>query len=773
MNKLQAILLGIRLTGLPNSLRALSYTLRRDKLESKYPLPHVPDSPVYAGKLISASAAPCGADFKFETTTLTVRFLAPDFLSLSWDGAALTPSYAVSKPDWPVIKAKFNQSETGWDLKSSSIKLSVSVEGELKFYNEQNRLLRQEAAPLKIGMGWQHTATLTPEACIYGLGEKAAGLNLRPGSYRCWNRDPGGSYGTGKDPLYIGMPVFMCLQDPGAYLAFYDNSYACDVILGHAASVKFDGGPLRYYLAFGNPSSVLQRYVELTGRPPLPPLWALGYQQSYWGYRSEAEMRRVFKGFQDNKLPLSVLHMDIDFMDGYRVFTPDLERYPDLPGFAAELEKSGVRLVAITDPGIKADPEFDLYTDGLKAGAFCKGPDGNVIEGVVWPGRVVYPDFTSPAARDWWGQQYTRLFKHGISGIWHDMNEPVSYTAWGDFTLPLCTRHELDGERGDHRQAHNIYGLLMNRAGFEGMRKLKPDNRPFIVTRSSWAGMQRYSWSWTGDVETSWQSLRQTIPTVLGLGLCGMPYSGPDTGGFSGHPTAELYIRWFQMTSFLPFFRTHCAFFLPRREPWELGEEVVEIVRSQLELRYSLLPYWYTLAYHASLTGEPPVRPLFWHEPDNRELWSIQDSFMVGNSLLVAPVLEEGGVKRSIRLPKGGWYELNGDTLIEGNRTIEIEAPLDKLPVLVRAGSILPMMEDGKLVLHVYCPQDDQEGSGLLYSDSGDGYGPHRVDRYHLRQKNGACMISWTSVGDYSWPYGIPEMALHGFAGQEIRLQRS
>jgi alpha-glucosidase len=772
MNKLQAILLGIRLTGLPNSLRALSYTRKRDKLEAKYPLPAVPGATKTGGKLISASATSGGATFHFENTALTVRFLSPDFLFLAWDGAAMSPSYAVSKTDWATINCALTQTQKGWDLTTNSIKLSILNGGELIYCDAGNRPLRQESPPLKQGIGWQHTAALTPEACIYGLGEKAAGLNLRPGSYRCWNSDPGGSYGTGRDPLYIGMPVYLCLQDAGAYLAFYDNPYACAVTLDSSASIKFDGGPLRYYLAFGSPSSVLQRYIELTGKPPLPPRWALGYQQSYWGYGSESEMRRVFKGFQDNKLPLSVLHMDIDFMDGYRVFTPDLKRYPDLPGFAAELEKSGVHLVAITDPGIKIDPKFDLYTDGLKAGAFCKDPGGNSVEGVVWPGWVVYPDFTDPAAREWWGKQYTRIFKYGISGIWHDMNEPVSYTAWGDFTLPLCTRHELDGEKGDHRQAHNLYGMLMNRAGYEGIRRLKPDNRPFIVTRSGWAGMQRYSWCWTGDVETSWQALRQTIPTVLGLGLCGMPYSGPDTGGFSGHPTPELYVRWFQLTSFLPFFRTHCAFFLPRREPWEFGEEVVDIVRSQLELRYSLMPYWYTLAYQTSLTGEPVIRPLLWDEPGNRELWNIQDSFLVGGLLLIAPILEEGSAKRDIRLPQGGWYELNGDTLIKGGRNIEMEAPLDKLPVLVRAGSILPTVENDRLVLHVYRPEADSEGSGMIYSDSGDGYGPYRVDMFNLKYEKGDCEISWTSGGDYPWPYGIPEMSLHGFAGQEVRLQR-
>ena len=771
MNKLQSMLLGIRLTGLPNSLRALAYTRQRDKLEARYPLPPVPDTEQCAGKLISASSVPGGAEFKFAGSSLSVRFLAPDLLFLAWDGAAMLPSYAVSQAEWPETPVELFQNEWGWGVKSRAVKLIVTDEGELLYYDSADNALRQESPPIRRGRGWQHEASLTPEACIYGLGEKAAGLNLRPGCYKIWNTDAGGSYGAGKDPLYIGMPVYMCLQDTGASLAFYDNTFACTVTLEGSASVNFDDGPIRYYLAFGSPASVLERYTALTGRPPLPPHWSLGYQQSFWGYGSEAEMRKVFKSFQDNKIPLSVLYMDIDFMDGYRVFTPDIKRYPDLPGFAAELEKAGVKLVAITDPGVKVDPGFDLFTDGLKEGAFCKGPDGSVMQGVVWPGWVAYPDFTDPTAREWWGKQYERIFKHGVTGIWHDMNEPVSYTAWGDFTLPFCTRHELDGARGDHRQAHNVYGMLMSRAGFEGMRKLKPDRRPFIVSRSGWAGMQRYSWSWTGDIETSWQALRQVIPTVLGLGLSGEPYSGPDIGGFSGHPTPELYVRWFQLSSFLPFFRTHCAFFLPRREPGEWGEEIMDMLREHVEQRYSLLPYWYTLAWQSSRTGLPLVRPLFWDESGSRDLWHLCDAFLVGDNLLVAPVLEEGSTRRKLRLPKGGWYELESDTLLQGGKTVELEAPLNRLPVLARAGSILPRLEGGQLVLHVYRPFEASTGSATLYSDAGDGYEPYRVDSFDLKYEKGAGEITWTSQGEYPWPYGTPGLVLHGFAGQEVRLR--
>lgn len=774
MNKLAATIHSVRLAGIPNVLKALAYTRLRDKLDARFPAPKPPSEPQSIGKLVSASAVPGGARFEFEFSALTARFLAPDFLFLAWGDAQMLPSYAVEKPDWPILTPVLDHTNAGWFLQSSALKLSVSEDGVLLFYDAAGQLVRREEPPLKYGGGWLNKAILPPEACIYGLGERAAGLDLRPGKYRCWNHDPGGGYVTGSDPMYISMPLYLCLQDGASYLAFYDNTFDCTFTLNDNASVRFEGGPLRYYLAFGSPSRALQLFTELTGTAPLPPLWALGYQHSRWGFNSEAEMRRIFNGFRDNHLPLSVLYADIDYMDGYRVFTPDLKRYPMLHEFASGMEKSGAHLVAMTDPGVKVDPDWDIYKEGIGQDAYCKDPDGNVINGVVWPGWVTYPDFTDPRVRQWWGTLYTRLFRHGVSGLWQDMNEPVSYTASGDMTLPLCTRHNLDGAGGDHRQAHNVYGMLMNRAGYEACRKLKPDRRPFILSRAGWAGMQRYSWCWTGDIETSWQAVRQTIATVLGLGLSGQPYSGPDTGGFTKHPSPELYVRWFQLDSFLPVFRTHCAFYLPKREPWEFGPKALEILREQLDLRYALLPYWYTLAWKASQTGEPLVRPLWWNEPGNRDLWKVDDEFMVGDALLVAPVLHDGERKRSVLLPSGQWHDLWGYEVYDGNSEIELEAPLERIPVLVRAGSIVPTVETGVLTLHVYHPGKSGSSSGILYSDAGDGYGPSRIDTFRLEEIGvGGYQLIWTSEGDFTWPYAEAKVHPHGFNGLEVRLRKA
>lgn len=349
---------------------------------------------------------------------------------------------------------------------------------------------------------------------------------------------------------------------------------------------------------------------------------------------------------------------------GYRIFTVDTRQFPNLAGLARDLADKRVFLVTILDPGVKHDRA--VLNEGLAGNAFCTLPDKTLARAPVWPGWCAFPDFTDPRARAWWGRQYPRLLVAGITGFWHDMNEPAAFAIWGDPTLPHATRHAPDGRGGDHREAHNLYGLLMNQAGYEALRAYRPQRRPFILSRSGWAGVQRYAWNWTGDVESTWEALRQTVATVLGLALSGIAFTGPDVGGFSGAPSAELYLRWFQLATFLPFFRTHSAKFIPRREPWSFGEPTLSIAREFLKLRYRLLPYLYTLAWTASQTGHPLVRPLFWPDGKDPTLWDVQDEFLLGESLLVAPVLVQGAQAREVILPEGTWYGFFDDRTFRG-----------------------------------------------------------------------------------------------------------
>jgi alpha-glucosidase len=497
-----------------------------------------------------------------------------------------------------------------------------------------------------------------------------------------------------------------------------------------------DGGPLRCWVTVGTPARVLLVWASLTGAPALPPTWALGHHHARWGFGSEQEVRRIVAGYQEHGLPLDAIHLDIDHYDGHRVFTVDRDGFPKLPVLAEELRREGIRLVSIVDPAVKVEPGNAVYDSGSAQDAFVRDASGRLVEGVVWPGEAVYPDFTDGRVRQWWGGLYEERLAQGFSGFWHDMNEPVSFTAFGENTLPRSARHALEGRGGDHREAHNVYALGMARAAYEGLRAILPRERPFLFSRSGWAGMQRYGGTWSGDVATGWPGLRASLSLVMGLGLCGVPYSGPDVGGFDGSPSPELYLRWFQLASYLPLFRTHASLRAGRREPWEFGAEVLGFAREVLAERRRLLPYFVTLAHLARRTGAPYVRPLWWDAPEDRTLRDCEDAFLLGDSFLVAPVLEPGARRRTVPLPRGRWYDTATEEAYEGPGQVLIDAPLGRIPVLARAGTVLPVRgADGVLELEAWAPARGRSGGGLVVPDAGDGWDEPGVERYVTRWK--------------------------------------
>jgi alpha-glucosidase len=761
MESIWDTLRSIRSVGTGNTFRAIRYAVQRDRSERRLRRLKRPSRLIQPGKINNYVPIDSGVRFIFSHAELEVKFLAPDLVRITWGPGQLPPPYALEKADWPVVNVEVRNRGTSYGIGSSQFELLVSEDGAMKYLDADGNLLREERVPSCRGDSWSVQVDLTPDEHVYGLGDRSAPLNLRGGSYRMWNTDPGGSLGPGDDPLYLTIPTLINLHSRGCTLVFYENSFDGTIKIEDHMEIAFDGGALRYYFMVGTPSQLLERYTELTGRPVLPPRWAFGYHQSRWGYKSEQIVREVVAGFKEHALPLSVMHLDIDYMDGYRVFTVDSERFPDLAGLAQELENQGVRIVTILDPGVKRDTQFDVYSEGLTEDVFCKFPDGKTTYGLVWPGWCAFPDFTRAETRVWWGSYYKRLLDIGVAGFWHDMNEPAAFAAWGDYTLPLNTRHDLEGSEGDHRQAHNLYGLFMNRSGYEALRKFRPDRRPWIVSRSGWAGIQRYAWHWTGDTESTWRSLRMTISMVLNLGLSGVPFVGPDVGGFSGSPDAELYLRWFQLATFLPFFRTHSAVHTPHREPWTFGEPYLSIIREFLTLRYRLLPYLYTLAWCANQYGRPLVRPLFWYDIEDPGLWDIDDAFLLGENLLVAPVLEEGVSSRRLVLPRGNWYNFWDDTLLRGPGEVELHASLERIPLLVSAGCVLPMDQDGVLALHLYPPVEDP-GRSLLYSDEGDGYGDSRLDLFELTREGENVDLHWVKEGEYPFPYSAIDIHVHG-----------
>ena len=763
MSKFLQMIIGILFIGLRNSLRTIRYARQKDQWEQRvaHLKPALTDQYNGPGTLVDSAPLSSGYLFVFEDAQLEVVFLSEDILRISWSPGVPPVPYAIAGKTWEAIPVSAMREKDDWILISSALQLKISPEGALTFLNLQGSILREDLPPERAGDSWKLTTRRQSPDAIFGLGERSSKLNLDGGRYQMWNQDPQGSYQPGDDPLYLSIPILHHMHDGGSYLVFFENSFDGYVDVGDPIDTMFEAGMLRYYFFQGFPDQTLPRYTELTGRSDLPPLWSLGFHQSRWSYMNDQEVRDVSNGFKRHDLPISAIHLDIDYMDGFRVFSIDTKRFPDLGKLAVEMEQENIKLVTILDPAIKMDRGFHVYREGLQEDVFCKVPRDQLLRGLVWPGWACFPDFTSPRVREWWGAKYPLLLKHHIAGFWHDMNEPAAFAAWGDPSLPKNTLHYLEGQGGDHRQAHNLYGLLMNRAGYEALRGLEPLKRPFIVSRSGWAGMQRYAWSWTGDTESSWEMLRVSIASMLGVGLSGIPYTGPDIGGFSGSPDAELFLRWFQLAAFTPFFRVHSSKTTQRREPWTFDDQTLHAVRTSLKLRYALLPYIYSLTWEANQTGYPLMRPLFWCDPDDTSLWDIDDAYLFGDSILVAPVLKAGSTSRDVRFPAGTWFGFKDDHLYQGGLTVSVETEINAIPLFIKAGTVLPLTRNGYLELHLYAPLTKM--TSTLYSDAGDGYGDSRLDQYHFERHEDKFILEWEGAGDYPFPYDEVKLIPHGF----------
>jgi len=585
---------------------------------------------------------------------------------------------------------------------------------------------------------------LSPEARIYGLGEKTGYLNKRGSRYVMWNTDDP-LHTPDKDPLYKSIPFIIVADGDKTFGLFLDSTARSEFDLGFTSRDQLEiavyDEELDLYVIDGkNMAEVISRYTLLTGRMAMPPMWALGYQQCRWSYYPQEKVMDLASAFRKRDIPCDVIYLDIDYMDGYRVFTWSPDRFPEPAVMNQSLMEQGFRIVTIIDPGVKRDSDYDVYREGAQNGYFCKLPTGEVYHGKVWPGVSAYPDFSKAEARKWWGKKHAPLLFSGVSGIWNDMNEPSDFSPEaGDnralATVPNDVMLDFDGDPRSFAKGHNAYGLLMCRATYEGFSDLKPDERPFIVTRSAYAGIQRYSAVWTGDNHSWWEHLAMSIPMHLNIGLSGVPFVGGDVGGFQGECSPELFIRWVQLGAFTPFFRAHSAIGTRNHEPWAFGPEAEHLAREAIKLRYSLLPYLYSTFKNACDTGLPVMRPLvldFQEDVNTHELW---DCFMIGPSLLVAPVLRPGDKKRVVYLPQGLWYDFHTREPITGGRYILADAPLDRIPLFVRAGAIIPRVRSeastafidwSRLSLEVYA---GASGSYNLYEDDGlsrdyqrDGY---------------------------------------------------
>jgi alpha-glucosidase len=602
----------------------------------------------------------------------------------------------------------------------------------------------------------------------FGLGDKTGPLDHRGQAFTNWNTDAY-HFQESTDPLYKSIPFFVAAGGAaGSYGIFLDNTWRSWFDFGkrnpQVLAFGSSGGPIDYYVIYG-PSTprVIARYADLTGKPPLPPIWALGFQQSRYSYMSAAEVRGVAGRFRRERIPADVLWLDIDYQHDNRPFTTNPRTFADLPALATDLRQRGLRLVAITDLHIAQAPDqgYVPYDSGVAGDHFVKRPDGSLYVGEVWPGHSVFPEFTQSGTRAWWGSLYGDLVAAGIAGFWNDMNEPAVFHT-PTKTMPLETQHRI-AEPGfaprtaTHEEIHNIYGMQNSRATFDGLRTLEPDERPFVMTRASYAGGQRYAATWTGDNSATWNQLNLAITSLLNLGLSGFAYSGADVGGFIGTPSPALLTKWIEIAAFTPIFRVHSAKDAPPREPWLDGPRHSDIRRRFIEERYRLMPYLYALADENARTGAPLMRPLFYEFPDALDAPCEQPTaFLLGDRLLIAPPPEgESPSAYSVCLPAGGWYDYwtgakvraTPDTSvtsatsaasIPAAQKVNVTPALDRLPVYVRAGAILPRQPlvqstadtpQGPLTLDIYPGAGCR---GVIYADDGHSMAYEQQD--YLRQ---------------------------------------
>jgi alpha-glucosidase len=632
----------------------------------------------------------------------------------------------------------------------------------------------------------------------YGFGEKAFMEMSRNGKFIVnWNTDTF-AYPVGTDPIYQSIPFFYALESGKAYGFFLNNTFRTHFDMGKSSPGRYtfgaDGGEIDYFVFTGgrerSPKKVLEDYARLTGKTPLPPIWALGNQQSRWSYFPEKRVREVADGFRKNRIPADVIYLDIDYMDEYRVFTWDKKRFPDPAKMIGDLRKDGFRTVLIIDPGVKVDPNYQVYSDGRRRGMFVKNADGTELNRDVWPKASAFPDFTDPRARDWFASFYRQHLGEGIAGFWTDMNEPGVFLTpeskpeilhHPQKTFPLDTPHAGDGSPGTHRRYHNVYGMLMARATFEGVKKIDPEKRPFVLTRAGFVGVQRFAAVWTGDNYASWDHLAMSIPMLANMSVSGVPFVGADVGGFAEMPSGELYARWLQAAALTPFLRSHSVGWVGNKEPWEFGPEFTRINRATAELRYQFLPYIYSLFREHEKNGSPVMRPLWYEFPADKQTYLIADQFMLGSDILVAPVIREGMRTRGIYLPADAeWVDWWTGAKLESGKIHYLQVPLDRLPIFIRAGSVVPTqgviqhtgeMPGTPIAINVAAGiKEGKTETATLFQDAGDGYGYRRGESRDIEISHRRGSISIRRTGTFKGQR-LGSVEVHGFADrpQEVR----
>jgi alpha-glucosidase len=601
----------------------------------------------------------------------------------------------------------------------------------------------------------------------YGMGEKLRGLELTGVRTRFWNTDSFADFDWGAienarvDPYYASIP-YLIIRTPAGWAGLLMNtpypafmSTAAEVAIegfqaaessaGKMIALGAEGGGLDLFvIAAPTLAELTCRFQKLVGPVPLPPLWALGYHQCRWGYRSADDLRELKRRFAEHEIPVDGLWLDIDYMDGFRVFTLDKAAFPNGAADIAEIADAGQRVVPIIDPGVKRDEHYEVYREGRDQDLFCRNPEGGEYIGLVWPGESAFPDFSLAETRAWWAERVKKFAELGFEGAWLDMNDPSTGAA---------NPYDMLFGRGTqaHETFHNQYAAGMAQASRAGFLQARPDQRPFLVTRSNFLAGGRHAAIWTGDSVSNYAYLRKGLPTCLNLALSGMPFTGGDIGGFAGNVWPRLLRDWMKASFLLPFCRNHACIHTAAQEPWAHDALTLETLREMIRARYKLLPYLYQLFAAHEETGAAILRPLF-HDFDNTpglELDRIEDAYLLGPALLHAPVVEEGQDRRDVPLPgPGKWFSvLEGAWVAGGAWRKDVAVPETATPLYVRDGSIVPLrpgiptdhrtaLDD--VELHVFLSGDGQSAETVYVADDGLTFAYRRGGRSRLQVRAAA-----------------------------------
>ncbi|MEP6803698.1 MAG: TIM-barrel domain-containing protein, partial [Flavobacterium sp.] len=568
-------------------------------------------------------------------------------------------SYAIDKTQLHGYNfLELTEEETYFQIRTSKVKCKIQkIDLRLSIYDLNDFLILED----ELGFHWEESyeyggnivkmsKSSKDGECFYGLGDKATQMNLKGKRLENFATDQY-AYQKEQDPLYKVVPFYIGLQNKQSYGIFFDNTFRTFFDFcqerRNVASFWAEGGEMNYYFIYGpQMQDVVTTYTDLTGKPELPPLWVLGYHQCKWSYYPESKVKEITSKFRELKIPCDAIYLDIDYMEGFRCFTWNKDYFPDPKRMVAELAEDGFKTIVIIDPGIKIDKDYWVYQEALEKDFFCKRADGPYMKGKVWPGECNFPDYTNPAVREWWAGLFKELISDiGVKGVWNDMNEPAVMEV-PNKTFPMDVRHVYDGNPCSHRKAHNIYGTQMARATYHGVKRFTYPKRPFVITRSAYSGAQRYTSSWTGDNVATWEHLWLANIQVQRMSISGMGFTGSDIGGFAEQPTGELYARWIQLGVFHPFCRTHSSGDHGNQEPWAFDEEVINITRKFVSLRYQLLPYLYTMFWQYIEEGIPMLKPLVYYDQDDTQTHYRNDEFIFGNQILVCPILEPNAVGR-------------------------------------------------------------------------------------------------------------------------------